>query len=404
MRSVKSAFVLVALAALGSNLIAACSADGDSPNIDPVLPDGSPAPVVDGSVPPVDMDADATTLPDTTVTPIVDAGKDAKVADAGKDTGPKDTGVSDAKDAQVVEAGGDAGPPGSPCPVKDAVQQQVCGICGYQTRVCGPNGGDAAAPNVWQQWGFCQAEVANGCAPGSSTTESCGLCGTRQKICQNDCNYAVGSCTGQPANACAPGSTDFQVGLSCDAGGRIRTCTSACTYDGFSECFTPDGGITGAGLTIALTAGGKASNTFKLDQAITNGRLGAFDTCPSATVGTTLTCYQYVQIANPSSMVATVSIWGSKAATAGSVDIDTIMAVYNGSSPPVSAMQRQACNYGVTDDCGDTTDPTSCLSGWPARCWRTASRSRSPRSRPSSSTTRPTSLRIRPCPTRATTC
>ena len=363
MRSVKSAFVLVALAAVGGCVVVACSADGTSPEITgtdsggdstPGTPDGS------GATP---DDMDSGDQPDTTTQPVEDSGHDAYVThEAGKDTGPHDTGV-DARDAQLVEAGGDAGPAGSACATKDSVQKQTCGFCGFQTRVCEPNTDGGA--NVWQQWGFCQAEVAQGCLPGSTASEACGLCGTRQKICQNDCNFAVGACQNQPPNACSPGSTDFEVGLSCDAGGRTRTCASNCTYGGFSGCFVPDGGVTGASLTVPPTVGGINKGQFQLDPMQTAARLGAFGSCPSASISTTdVTSYQYVQIVNTTSMTATISVWGGKVATAGASDIDTIMAAYAGPNLPITPAQRTACTVGVTDSCFDSTDPTACQASW----------------------------------------
>jgi hypothetical protein len=249
-------------------------------------------------------------------------------------------------------------------------------MCGNHTRLClaDPDAGtgDAAATSgVWGAWGFCQNEVPGGCVPGTTSQEDCGLCGSRTKICQNDCTYAVGSCQGQPANACTPGTMDFQVGLSCDVGGRSRFCSdggttqpgvAACTYGNYGGCYIPEGGTTGAELDIATTAGGTKSGTFNLPAAQTIGRLGAFDQCPNATIGTTITSYQYVEVHNPTAQTAKVSIWGSKA-PAGS-DIDTIMAVYNGFNVPLTDTARKACSVGVTDDCSDTTDPTSCLMSW----------------------------------------
>ena len=81
--------------------------------------------------------------------PDVDSGSDARPKDSGKDTGHKDTGTDpDAQDAEIIVIGDDAGPTGTPCATKDAVQQQTCGLCGFQTRVCASNGADVQVMNA----------------------------------------------------------------------------------------------------------------------------------------------------------------------------------------------------------------------------------------------------------------
>ncbi len=371
MRSVKSAYVVVALAAVGA-FVAACSADGETPDIGNApdsAADASRTSHDSGGI--INLPAEDAAPPVDTVDATVfagDAGHDATV-DAAKDSGSKDSGTADARDgssdAHVVEASVDSGPagtPGTPCATQDEVQKQTCGFCGFQTRVCTSDDGDAASPNLWQPWGFCQAEIPQGCAPGTTTTEACGRCGTRQKTCQLDCTYAVGACQGQPPLACAPGTTDFEVGLSCNTGGRTRTCKANCTYDTFSGCFTPDGGITGAGLTIASTAGGLVSGQFNLSPTQTNSLLSGV--CPQADLADKATSYQYVQVANATGMTASVSIWSSKASSPTAKEIDTVMAAYTGTAPPGTDTERAACKVGVNDTCTDHTDPTSCLGGF----------------------------------------
>jgi hypothetical protein len=77
---------------------------------------------------------------------------------------------------------------------------------------------------------------------------------------------------------------------------------------------------------------------------------------------TTIANYQFVQITNPTAQTATVSLWTSKAATAGAQDIDTIIASY--ATQPATDQQRMACSVGVDDECTETLDPTECQGEW----------------------------------------
>jgi hypothetical protein len=137
----------------------------------------------------------------------------------------------------------------------------------------------------------------------------------------------------------------------------------ACQYGNFGGCYVPEGGTTGASIDIGTTAGAKVTGTFNLDPNQTIARLGAFDVCPNATISTSVEPYQYVEVHNPTSMTAKVSVWGSKTATGP--DIDTVMAAYNGFNVPITATARQSCNVGVNDSCIDNlNDPTACLMSW----------------------------------------
>jgi hypothetical protein len=244
-------------------------------------------------------------------------------------------------------------PTGSACSPQNSTQQQPCGLCGVQNRVClAPDGGTP----VWQPWGFCQMEVANGCVPGSMTSEACGLCGTRQKQCQNDCTYAVGACTGQPPNACAPGTTDYEPGLSCDAGGRTRTCGTNCTFGNFGSCAVPEGGTGGVGLTIG-GVGATVFGTFTMPASQTITKLST-GTCPKTSAPSgSATSYSYVAVYNPTGSAHNVSIWGSRA-PGSSTDIDTIMTAYNSMTPPTTPAERQVCTPYVNDTCNSAPCPT----------------------------------------------
>ncbi len=365
MRFVNRSWLLLAAGALSGAALAACSADagsGSGVGDDSGTADGSST---DDASTNHDAGAhDSTTTTDSSAhmdsTTADTSTADTSTADTSSadtstaDTSTSDTGTTDA----TSDAMGDSGlpPTGSACSPQNSTQQQSCGLCGVQNRVClAPDGGTP----VWQQWGFCQNEVANGCVPASQTTEACGLCGTRQKVCQIDCRYAVGACTGQPPNACAPGSTDYEPGLSCDAGGRTRTCGTNCTFGNFGNCSTPEGGTGGVGLTI----GGVGATVFGTFNMPASPKLAKVNTGSCATtLSTSLTTYSYVAVYNPTSSAHTVSIWNSRA-PGSSTDIDTIMTAYNSMTAPVTAAERQACMPYVNDDCSNAPCPNNVWAG-----------------------------------------
>ncbi len=348
MRAVRLVRSLLAVAVLFAfHATTACSADGGAP----ILDEGDAAsPTADS------LGTDASTGGGHDATLEGSALPGDPDAAPRPEAGSADSGMP--PDAQIIEAGQDAGgPQGSPCQPLDTIQQQACGICGFQTRTClAPDGGPVGR---WGAWGFCQGQVPGGCTPGKTTTETCGFCGTRQKVCQNDCSYAVGSCQGQPADACQPATVDFEVGLSCDVGGRQRVCSAACTWGNFGGCFVPEGGTASASIKIPTTVGAKASAKFSLPAAQTIGLLA--DTCPGATIGTSVTSYQYVEVYNPTAKTATVSVWTGKAT--GGADIDTVMAAYGGVNVPLTPAARSACLAGVADSCTDA-DTTACKVSW----------------------------------------
>jgi hypothetical protein len=310
----------------------------------------------------------------TTVTP------DSWRPDAAKrDSGIKDTSVPDTLDGTFTDGNPDTGSTGDPCSPNGQVEYQSCGMCGLQSRVCLANdptadGGEAGTP-VWQGWGFCSGEVRNGCTPGASNSVPCGLCGTQQQICQNDCTWAVSACQGQPPNPCAPDASDFEPGLSCDAGGRSRTCGLNCIWSSFSNtCYIPsppDGSLTGAAVTISTstTSGtNQVTKTFDMPLGHTINVLESFTTCPANVVSNMLTSYRYVQVFNPTAQTATVSIWTG--AVPGTLDIDTLVAAYKMQTPPATDTQRQQCKWPTKgfslDSCNDSTgtNPKSCQASW----------------------------------------
>ncbi len=368
MRSVKSALFLLGGVTIAANLVLACSGDdGRTAFVDSdddggpkaSLPDTSspPTPTGTGTPPPPPPPKDAGTSNDDAG----DAGDASDASDSGDGELPPDAGDSGGGN---LPPGPDAGATGSPCAPPDSMQQQPCGLCGVQYRLCAPSSSAPGAPSVWQEWGYCQNELVDGCVPGTMVTEACGLCGTRQKICQNDCRYAAGACKNEPANACEPGTVDFQDGLSCSEGGRSRTCQDSCTYGPFGDCFTP-GEPDVPSLEVSPTVGGKVVGDFVLTAAEKLPRLSG--TCPNGSVNNPDRPSNWIKLVNPSASAVKVAVWTLKSPNPDATVIDTVMASY-GKSFPGTPAKRQACIAGVIDGCPDGAagDPTSCLNSWAA--------------------------------------
>jgi hypothetical protein len=172
-----------------------------------------------------------------------------------------------------------------------------------------------------------------------------------------DCQYAVGACKNEPANACTPGTVDFQLGLSCPAGGRSRTCEATCTYSVFGACFVP-GEPT---LTVIPTVGAKAKGQFKLELAKQTPRLSG--SCPTGSVANSATSFQYVVLDNPSANTVVVSAYTGLSTNAGASYIDTVIASYPDATKPANDVARKACVKGVNDTCSDG-DADACASSW----------------------------------------
>lgn len=361
MSSVKSALILLGVSACTANIVVGCSGDDsrvgyedlDDSGLGASLPDARPSETPDAgpsqkdSSPPKEAGDEAGD----------DSGYDAPDADSGKTDTVPDGGAD-------ADAGGGMAEEGAVCPTKDLVQQQACGLCGVQYRLCAPTDRDPGSPNVWQPWGYCQNEVVDGCEPGTTATESCGLCGTRQKACQNDCRWAVGACKGEPANACEPGTVDFQDGLSCTTGGRQRTCEATCTYGPFGACVTPEEPDVPS-LVVSSTVGGKVLGDFVLTSTEVLPRLGG--TCPNADADNPDRPSNWIKLINPTASAVKVTVWTLKSTHADATVIDTVMASY-GKSFPKTPAKREACVAGVIDGCSTSSvgDPTACLDSWAA--------------------------------------
>ena len=368
MRSVKSVLFLLGAGAIAANAIIGCNGDDTRVGYDESEDAGSRAALPEtGSPSPSPTDTTPTDDPPSTK----DGGPSDADADAASDASDSSDGSGDTN-RPAPDAGElmpppdpDAGAPGSACPTKDAIQQQPCGLCGVQYRLCAPNDSQPGSPNVWQPWGFCQNELVGGCVPGTTATESCGLCGDRQKVCQNDCRWAAGACKNEPVNACSPGSEQFQAGLSCVEGGRKRVCQDTCTYGPYGECFVP-GMPT---ITLGTTVGAKTTKQFTLSAEKKQPKLSG--TCGGSTSLGSDTAYEYVKIVNPTASTAVVSVWSHT--PAGGSLIDSVMAAYNPAiATPVSDTERKACTKGVTNCCSSDkaageADSTMCNGS--SLCW-----------------------------------
>jgi hypothetical protein len=323
-----------------------------------------------------------------------DATIDSEEPDSGPDDADVDDATSDVKDAAVPMDTDDAAT-GSTCPMWGKTEERPCGVCGVQTRLCAPKdepagfmmdappkdagkdaskdggakdagpGHDAGPPSdaghgdgghhgplVWQEWGFCQHEVHNGCVPGTSGMAYCGHCGTQSTICQNDCRpQPTGRCMGQPENSCEPGSLDWRGGLSCTAGGRLFTCEAACTWSEPSDCLAS----APQSIEISPNYGHTLTAALSLDENHTIGALDPNQSCHDDNsseerttrtphVLSTVTPYLYVTLTNPSDKTAVLSLWTS-APDDDLTSLDLLIATYDGI--PASNDDRGHCVDGV---------------------------------------------------------
>ena len=185
------------------------------------------------------------------------------------------------------------------------------------------------------------------------------------------CDFACSTGAHRCGSTCADDTSVTACGPSCVAcpappPGAVAACRSgACAFDcqfGYQKSGSTCVAATVPTLQVSPTAAGKASGTFTLTADLVAARVEFNDVCPSATLTATVSPYQFVRLQNTTAQTATVSVWTSKAATAGAVDLDTLIASY--ATLPSTDAARKACSVGVNDACTDKTDPTECLSQW----------------------------------------
>ncbi len=300
-----------------------CSASGSGADVsdsDPTSPPGAPLP------PP----ASGSSGGDDTSH---DAGKDAK-----------------AHDASTPDAGPPPPSPGDACAKTDTIYSRACGACGKQEAICQATGDGGAL--VVSDYSACHDEIAGGCTPGASVTESCGNCGTHTKTCSKYCAWSVTTCTGEPVDSC-PAGTVAWTPAGCPTTGtfRSRACSDTCTWQTFAACSAPD-----YQLRVPKTVGGTARIVLPLTSAIHTKRVqGA---CGHATLSTENThAVAWVRVVNDSGSAATLSAWNE--AVTGSPTIPSVLASYT--AQPASDADLQACEKGAGDSCPATLpcgDPT----------------------------------------------
>jgi len=177
--------------------------------------------------------------------------------------------------------------------------------------------------------------------------EACGLCGTHQKICQNNCQWQAGSCTGEPVGACTPGYVT-NTGAGCGAGTfRQQTCGADCkqgnltaTCGAFVNPITLQVPAVGATVTAAQDVESVVGKSWSLYSG----------TCPK-TVSDVNADYpnDYVEVDNNTGKAAKVTIFQS--VVAGGSEFDTVLWVYNGSAPPTTDAAKAACTGKIADSC-----------------------------------------------------
>ncbi|MFO0676482.1 MAG: hypothetical protein U0169_08110 [Polyangiaceae bacterium] len=312
---------------------------------------------------------------------VVDAGTmDASRGDAGA---PKDaslpstdasTSVSEAGPI-VVDAGTSFAPVGSPCVRDGEVQATSCALCGTSRRACVA---DASGKLVWQAWGACVDQVVGGCEPGETSTETCGRCGTRPRVCDATCTYSRGFCTEPVGAACVAGDLDFTEGVSCESGGRSRSCNATCNWGAFSPTCESEP----MALVISPTDGARVSQARSFVRERTVKSLNSYFDCSGLPVpadagaeggarpwqpspfATRVTAYDDLVLVNPTDKVAVVSVWSAKAEDSGP-NVQTLMAWYDRPEPPKTDADRASCQKRVTSSCDDVAkDPSACQTGW----------------------------------------
>ncbi len=272
--------------------------------------------------------------------------------DDDEDASPTDAGANvDAAKKKGKDASNDADAsvwapePGESCPGVNQIIKRTCGLCGSQEAVClldldgGPSG-------VVSPYSPCTNEVDGGCVPGTTSTESCGNCGTRTIVCNKFCGWQAGACQNEPPNSCVPTAHDYTAAGCVDEGTfRERECTNACTWTSYAlTCDALD-----FELVVSSTAKAEVSGIFPLKASLVDKRITG--SCPSASLSTTTNHpYAYVELVNPSDKTLTVSVWNAQATSTGPI-IDTVMAAYAGNVRPSTDQERKACSKGVGDIC-----------------------------------------------------
>lgn len=177
--------------------------------------------------------------------------------------------------------------------------------------------------------------------------------------CLSNCSFDLTQQCQEPANACKPGVIDFQIALSCDAGGRERLCDVQCQYGAWSACKSCPSAIAIPALNQTLTTKINLPVSPKLPRLFTG-------VCPT-TLSAMSTSYNYTSFSNATQQTAKLSIWHSQ--TQNGSYIDTVLGVYVKDCPlppdDNDATARKTCDLRVNDTCWDSVgSPTPCVSSW----------------------------------------
>jgi hypothetical protein len=328
---------MIALAGFTVGAVVACSADGstDIPG-DPNSTD--PGTSTSGTDPGGGDNSGSMGTPTPTST------------DAGKSTDSGKKPATDSGSGGGVDAGPPAPNPGDACTMLNSTFSRSCGFCGHQEAICLAD--DSGMTGHVTDYNTCSDEVANGCKPGTSQMGPCGMCGTQQMICQNNCQWAAGTCNGEPANACDPGIVN-NSSAGCSAGTyRQQTCGVDCKYGNFTAACGPF--VNPVVLQVSATLNGVVSHDQDIE--VTTGKTFRPETttkCP-ATSDDPDYPNDYVEVDNNTGKIATLTLYQS--AVTGGDELDTVIWYYTGNTPPATTdVAREACTGSVNDSCASTT-------------------------------------------------
>lgn len=306
-------------------------------------------------------------------TPVTDSGKpDTKKPDTSvvvPDTSVEEDSGTIAEDTSTPvdanDAGGNkAGEPfdptapaeGSTCSIEFDVVSRRCGACGQQQALCTKQSDGTLKLAAY---GTCVNESAapDACLPNAERNgPSCGLCGKMLQQCDPDlCKWSDIACENEVQNGCTEGEVRY-LQLNCPSGQFSKqTCGSTCSWSAPDACAARVPDV----LTLPAQIGYSASQSVKLwSDAPSQLGVGA---CPTTLTGTPGNIH-YATIHNPESTPLAIDLWQSKAL--GGANLDTILAVYSGTTMPAQPAERQACVGTVNDQCSTSPCMTDSASKW----------------------------------------
>lgn len=358
MRSLKYSFGIVSIVSLSSAaVISGCSASGSNAFFDPTTNIASTDPAEDASASSSSgmISSSPSSSSNSSSSSSSSSGSSGRPVDAGPkvDAGrPPVTDAGGPRDA-AVEAGPATSLPGTKCARLGDLFEERCGFCGTRQSVC--DGGEMNP--TWTDFGPCIAEVTtiDRCVPGEISSVSCGICGSKTLVCQNDCHPAESACLGEKIGGCAPGEIGYTTAACMSAGTfREHKCNDTCSWNAPAPlpCKPKDGDI-----IASAVVDGEAFGIGKLEAAttiasLTIGKCGTEDVIEN---DTEMVPYTYSVVRNPLDKQIKVEVF--YATPAGGRSLDTVTAAYAGKSEP---SDRLECLGEVNDYCSDP----SCDDNW----------------------------------------